>query len=242
MPLHTVRQGESIATLAKRWGLHPDSLWEHPDNAELKALRKNPFILKPGDQLTIPDLEEREEDVATEAVHTFVLTEPQAKLAVRLLSAGLPREGDWVLEVDGEDLADGPLDDGWVRATVPLDAARARIFLWEKRDEEGGGTAAASAAPPAESSSENGAPDEPDEDEDDEPLVFRIALHHLDPHDELSGAKQRLHNLGFLRDLDEDGLGPRAAAALRAFQLVHDLDPSGELDAATQDKLREKHD
>ena len=29
-PVHTVRQGESVMTLAKRWGVHPDSLREHP--------------------------------------------------------------------------------------------------------------------------------------------------------------------------------------------------------------------
>lgn len=228
MPVHTVRQGESVATLAKRWGVHPDSIWEHPDNAELKDLRKNPFVLKPGDTLTIPDPEEREETVATERVHEFVLSRKMARFEMRFLHEGEPRAGwSYLLGVDDEpDPRKGDLDDdGWLRIDIPADVERGVIHLYPP-DEE------------SEDSEEESGDEAPVEDLC---VEYELHFHHLDPVDAPSGARQRLHSLGLCSGAEEDGLGPKTRAALRAFQLLHGLDPTGDLDSATIDELRSKH-
>jgi hypothetical protein len=70
-------------------------------------------------------------------------------------------------------------------------------------------------------------------------VTFPIAVGHLDPVDEPSGLQQRLRNLGLLPHAS-----PTAAQiedALRWFQKVNDLPESGTADAATRDKLLEKH-
>ena len=59
MPVHTVQQGEHLPALAERYGFQTiDPIWNDPANAELKQLRKNPMVLMPGDEVTIPDREQ----------------------------------------------------------------------------------------------------------------------------------------------------------------------------------------
>ena len=55
---HRVTQGESITTIALRYGFRdPKAIYDHPDNAELKKKRPSPDILFPGDVVIIPDKE-----------------------------------------------------------------------------------------------------------------------------------------------------------------------------------------
>lgn len=67
---------------------------------------------------------------------------------------------------------------------------------------------------------------------------YEIALGGLDPASEPSGARQRLEHLGFMTpDADDEGY----VAALRSFQLTHELDVTGELDDTTQKELIKQH-
>jgi hypothetical protein len=74
---------------------------------------------------------------------------------------------------------------------------------------------------------------------------FRVMVGHLDPHDEESGALQRLVNLGYATDADLRGPSEVRAANLRvallAFQRAHDLPRTGALDEATRNALRDEH-
>ncbi|MCA9618715.1 MAG: peptidoglycan-binding protein [Myxococcales bacterium] len=74
-------------------------------------------------------------------------------------------------------------------------------------------------------------------------LTFAIRVGHLDPIEEPSGVADRLVNLGYLdesarRSAASEG---RLFTALRDFQRDHDLEPTGELDDATRDALRDAH-
>jgi N-acetylmuramoyl-L-alanine amidase len=62
---------------------------------------------------------------------------------------------------------------------------------------------------------------------------------HLDPVDAESGVQARLQNLGF--DAGEPGDADKLRAALERFQQVHGIEPSGEPDDATKQKLVEQH-
>jgi len=53
-------------------------------------------------------------------------------------------------------------------------------------------------------------------------------------------AQARLNELGYNVGTPDGSAGPRTAAALRAFQRDNGLQPSGRLDAATQDVLAGK--
>lgn len=70
--VHQVVQGEHLSMIAEKYGFSSyRTLWNHPQNAALKKLRKNPNILFPGDSIFIPDLETRSESRPTEQRHTF---------------------------------------------------------------------------------------------------------------------------------------------------------------------------
>ena len=75
----------------------------------------------------------------------------------------------------------------------------------------------------------------------DRETVMQLRLGNLNPLAETSGVKERLANLGF--DCGEAGEEntPELAAALRAFQLKHGLEVTGEADQATQTKLMDEH-
>jgi hypothetical protein len=68
---------------------------------------------------------------------------------------------------------------------------------------------------------------------------YPLNLGYLDPITEVSGVQKRLSSLGF--DCGEvDGiLGPKTEQAISEFQVQHKLDPTGEVDDKTRQKLKE---
>jgi hypothetical protein len=129
---HTVQQGEHLSTLAERYGFQTyEKIWNDPANADLKKLRKNPHVLLPGDEVTIPDLEQKTVDVSTTALHKFVLRGSGLKLRLTILDhSGKPRASeDCKLTVEGsaEDLqTDG---DGKVERKIAASVRRASVTL-----------------------------------------------------------------------------------------------------------------
>jgi N-acetylmuramoyl-L-alanine amidase len=80
---HVVKQGEHISRIAEKYGfLDHRTIWEHPENASLKNLRDNPWILFPGDVVHIPDKLVKKELVPTTKTHTFKLKLERLKLKV----------------------------------------------------------------------------------------------------------------------------------------------------------------
>lgn len=70
-------------------------------------------------------------------------------------------------------------------------------------------------------------------------LRVPIAIGHLDPVDEAPGVKQRLRNLGYLRQRAPDDDDVREA--LCAFQADRGLPVTGEADEETRDRMRLDH-
>jgi len=85
MPNHTVAQGECLSSIAAQAGFTVDTLWNLPQNAQLKQLRKDPNVLYPNDVVFIPDKRLKEIPSATEKRHPFVKKGSAAKLKIRLL-------------------------------------------------------------------------------------------------------------------------------------------------------------
>lgn len=85
---YTIRQGDHLSSLAAKWGFADfKTIWEHPGNADLRGIRKNPHVLYPGDKLFVPDKESRIEDAATDQTHTYRVKRP--KLYLRIETTGL---------------------------------------------------------------------------------------------------------------------------------------------------------
>lgn len=120
-----IDQSESIATLAKKYGFdHWKTLWEHPENAELRSMRPNPHVLAPGDEVFIPDLQQREEAKETEAKHSFVIKSGKWVMRLELRDDNYQAiEGEpYILNIPGLDPIESETgDNGLIEHELPRD-------------------------------------------------------------------------------------------------------------------------
>jgi N-acetylmuramoyl-L-alanine amidase len=70
-------------------------------------------------------------------------------------------------------------------------------------------------------------------------IEYEIALGYLNPADEISGVQGRLAHLGFYEGKIDGIFGIKTRNALKAFQVSHDFEPSGEIETPIQDLLIE---
>jgi len=127
---YVVRQGDCIDSIAFERGFFADTIWNHPDNAELKRTRKEPNLLLEGDRVTIPEKEIHQESAASEEKHKFKRKGVPAMLSLQLFKGGEPRaDVDYLLIIDGES-TEGTLDDeGKIETPIPPNAKEAKLIL-----------------------------------------------------------------------------------------------------------------
>lgn len=236
---HVVRQGECISSIADRYGLFWETIWNDAGNAELKETRKNPDLLLPGDRLVIPDKRRKEESGATEQRHRFRRLGVPIDLVIRILKD----RSEW--GAYGHDPDDND-DDSYNDAPAPIEsrgdpepeANEPYSLEIDGRTLEGStdgdGILRERISPAARSGRlvlRRGQTDE---------RVIDLLLGQMDPVSEPIGAAKRLCNLGYRCRLDRT-VTESIAAALKAFQADQGLDETGRLDGATQDILVSAH-
>lgn len=136
MPEYRVKQGDCIESIAYDHGFFWETLWDHPNNAQLKNRRRDPNLLFRNDVVFIPEKRLKQESGATEQRHRFKHKGVPATLRLRLLDEGEPRANEsYVLDVDGQ-LFSGTTDaDGILECFIPPEAKRGRLLMGESRDE-----------------------------------------------------------------------------------------------------------
>jgi len=83
---YTVKQGDHLAKIANAFGFSDyHTIWDDPNNADLKQQRQNPNVLYPGDSLYIPDRQTREESRPTDQQHKFTKKTSDLKLRLTLV-------------------------------------------------------------------------------------------------------------------------------------------------------------
>jgi len=104
--MHTIEQGESLATIAKRSGLQSwQTIWDHPKNAELRAKRPKPELIHPGDQVYVPDKEHKDAPAKTETKNAFVAKVAKTEEKIRsitILVHGVNTDASWFKLVETE--------------------------------------------------------------------------------------------------------------------------------------------
>jgi len=137
MPNYTVKQGDCISSIAAKYGFFTETIWNHPNNTQLREARADQNVLSPGDIVFIPELTEREESCATEQRHSFRRKGVPEIFRVRLLDANEEPYANkqYVIEVDGN-LSDGLTDsDGQIEIAISPSARAGRIVLSESGEE-----------------------------------------------------------------------------------------------------------
>lgn len=210
---YTVKQGDHLSKIAKDNGFTDYTvIWDHPENAGLKKQRQNPNILLPGDQIFIPDMEQKQESGPTDKRHTFTVDTKPLKLRLVLediyekpiagaMCALLVGDQTFQLTTDGQ---------GKLEQEIPLDATQA--YLTIRGDQT---------------------PFEHD--------IIPIKIGHLDPVAELSGQIARLNNLGYFAGALDGSDQPAFESAVEEFQCDHGLKVDGDCGPKTQAKLKEVH-
>jgi hypothetical protein len=126
----TVKQGECLSSIAYEGGFSWNTLWNHPENAALRRLRKNPHILFPGDEVFIPEKRERSESVATGQRHRFVAMGVPERLHLVLKKMGRPRANEpFTLIIDGRSFNGKTDASGTVDVAIAPNAAKAKLTI-----------------------------------------------------------------------------------------------------------------
>lgn len=134
---HTVRQGESLISLAQRYGTTAEKIRDHPDNQGLHQVKRHRSILNPGDVVVIPDRELKEVDGDTGQRHRFRSQGRHTWLRLRLYLEGEPRiNAPYQLLVEGQKYTGQLDDDGRLEVQVPANAQEAILRLGDHGEEE----------------------------------------------------------------------------------------------------------
>ena len=212
MKAHQVEQGECLSSIAYECGFFPDTIWNHPQNAELKRKRNNPNALLLGDIISVPDKRIKEVSIPTNQVHKFRVKNVPAKLRIQFMLQGQPRANAlYTLTIDGQLMSEPEArtdSRGFVTCPISPLAKHGKLVLGEgeNRDE------------------------------------YSLQLGYLNPVSDLTGAKQRLLNLGYYSGPIDQDLSEETKQAIRTFQASSGLASTGEMDQMTQSKLQQVHD
>jgi N-acetylmuramoyl-L-alanine amidase len=137
MTEHIVRQGDSIISLSKQYGVPASKIWNHPDNSQLRESGRKESILFPGDRVTIPERETKQVEAATGQRHHFRCNGRTSWIRLRYLRNGEPREAEpYLLMVEGQEFSGNLDSDGRLEVRVPADAREGIVFLGEPENRE----------------------------------------------------------------------------------------------------------
>jgi hypothetical protein len=210
---YTVKQGDHLSSIAHAAGFSDfRTIWNHPNNLDLRNLRKNPHVLFADDQIFVPDRTVKEEDRPTDMKHKF--KKRGSKLQLRLVLEDIYEKPIanaqclFIIEGDSRDVTSD--SDGKIEEEIPANAHNAILLIKDPQT-------------PFFNSQMN------------------IRIGSLDPETELSGQKERLNNLGYnagdpIRPEDD-----QFRSAVEEFQCDFGLAVDGDCGPATQAKLLAVH-
>jgi hypothetical protein len=212
VPDHKVQEGEHLAMLAAQAGFAElKPLLDDPHNQAIAA-RRHPNILEPDETVFVPDRRPKTESVATGASHALTVRRLKAELRLKLA--------------------------GFLGAKLDVARAEARIDGGSATPVTVGDDGAATVPIQPRSREVRLSVELKDEEARAIEWTCRAGARRAE-HE--PGALARLRNLGYYRVVEADRDPRERRSAIEEFQHEHQLPLSGELDAATIQKLIDVH-
>ncbi len=209
---HLVQQGETLYTIAKLQGfLNWRTIYDAPENGELRELRPNPQVLQPGDVVVIPDNKDPALRVSLDK-RTIVAKRKRDVQPLRILlrlSDGEPLANrDYRLAFEGQEVRGKTDAAGLLREEIPVGVLKAQLQVGKETR-----TLLIGFLDPLQDSPDKG----------------------------IAGVQGRLKNLGLYDGPIDGKSNAELEEAIRSFQSNEDLPETGEADEETLDKLLEVH-
>jgi hypothetical protein len=127
---YQVKQGDCIYSIAVEHGFFADTIWNDPNNAELKKKRQDPNVLMPGDTVFIRDKQIKEVSEPTNQVHKFRCKNTPKKLRIQLKYIDTPlKNTDYKIDIDGVEKEGKTDSEGWLTQSLVPNAKVAVIRL-----------------------------------------------------------------------------------------------------------------
>lgn len=203
---YLAEQGDGMSSIAVRCGHFWQTIWKHPNNADLRTMRREPEVLLVGDRIYIPERMTKSCFAETGAKHRYRRkgVPAQVRFRVRDIRGRPLAERPYELRI-GNDLYGGQTDnDGRLQEWVAPTERMGTLTVFNDHP-----------AYPAQ-------------------IVWLLKIGDLDPIDTLSGVRGRLKNLGF--ECDGEEMEDAILAFQRAYSLIEtgvmDEATRGELRAA----------
>lgn len=210
MPVHRVRKGECLASIATKYGFASwRTIYDDDANRSLRERRPNPNLLAAGDEVVIPTRPQLKKRVSSNAAHTFTLRSEPTMVRLRI-----PDDGEFRYELRTRTLrASGELvGPGTIEHELPLDDATAELTIWPKQYE---------------------LPEHAGHDA----TIWTLAIGELPPAEEPRGVQARLKNLGYFDGQLDGKPSDELQRALIEFQSDNDLVETGAADDRTRRAL-----
>jgi hypothetical protein len=129
---HVVQQGECIESIAFEHGLFWETVWNDPQNSELKRIRKNPNALLPGDKVFVREKKLKEIACAHGHRHRFKRKGVPSILCLQILDDGEPRaDQPYIIEIDGKSFSGRTDAQGRLEQTVFPNANEGKLTVGE---------------------------------------------------------------------------------------------------------------
>ena len=209
---HTAAAGDCVSSVAGAAGIPWRTVYDHPENADLKSRRKNPNLLVPGDVISVLDAKPKKVGYATGQTHKIVVSAMAVRLKIKLL------------DLEGKPIASKPFElavgavkregatngEGLLDVPIPAEPKEAALKVWAQGKEK-------------------------------PPLAYKLALGSLQPESELKGVQARLRNLGYECGPPDGAAGAGTKEALSSYQKAASLGVTGEVNDETRKSLVQKH-
>ena len=264
---YKVKAGDCVNSVAYTHGFFWKTIWNHPNNSDLKSRREDPNILLDGDVIHIPDLRQKQESGAVDSHHRFKVKGVPAKLRLQFLGAPdfkrseKPAPKQPALAADDGGLFGKVV--GAVKDVLGMASGSTSQSVFEDPDPEP--LTVAQKEPKKnvnyilniDGNLTTGKTDSsgivelsipPDAKAGSitlspgtpDEVAYPLKLGHLDPISDANGVMQRLAHLGYR--IEGDGSQKdKLAVAVKAFQKHNGLQVTGELDGQTRNKIKERH-
>ncbi|MFH1216405.1 MAG: peptidoglycan-binding domain-containing protein [Pseudomonadota bacterium] len=135
MPKHIIKQGQCLESIAFMHDLFWETIWNDPRNDGLKQKRKNPNVLMPGDEVFIPEKQEKQISCETENTHRFLRKGVPSKIHIVVKKEGEPLADEpYKLNIDGKWFSGTTNDQGEINHPIPPNSKKGSLIVGKDDD------------------------------------------------------------------------------------------------------------